>query len=118
MEQAMSDILTAGGMDVPATVARFGGNENLFLKFLRRFPNDPTLGTVEAAMQSGDRAVIKTTCHTLKGVSGNLGLTPLYNACTAMMTELRASDDSDVTALYEVVKAEHAKAVEMVKKIL
>ena len=117
MEQALLDKLTAGGIDVTATIARFGGNENLFLKYLRRCPTDPTLGTLTAAMQGGDREEIKRTCHTLKGLSGNLGLTPLFNACATMMTELRASDTSDVSALYDQVCAEHAKAIELVQGV-
>ena len=117
MEQELIDKLTTGGVDVASTIARFGGNENLFLKYLRRFPADPTLGTLQAAMQSGDREEIKRTCHTLKGLSGNLGLTPLFNACATMMNELRASDTSDVSALYAEVCRQHTMAIELVQGV-
>lgn len=117
MEQTIRDILTAGGMDVDVTVARFGGNEGLFLKFLRRFPSDPSYTQLTEAMQSGQREIAKIACHTLKGVSANLGLTRLFEACNAMVTELRATDDSDVSGLYVKISDEYRNTLEMIRLI-
>ena len=110
MDQAMTDALAAIGVDAKASVARFGGNEALFLKFLRRFPTDATLPALKAAVADGDREVVKTTAHTLKGVCGNLGLTPAFEACSRLMTTLRASDDGDYAAEYAQVLAECERA--------
>ncbi len=117
MEQALKDKLTAGGVDVAQTLARFGGNENLYMKYMRRFPTDPTMGKLEALMQTTDRAQIKAITHTLKGLSGNLGLAPLYEATSAMMTRLRESDDADATAEYERVKTAYQQALELTKDL-
>lgn len=117
MEQSTVTALTAAGMDVPVIIERFGGNEALFLKFLRRFPTDPSFGELEAAMRGGAREALKVHCHTLKGVSGNLGLTPLFTACSEMMAVLRANDEADPTANFQKVKEEYLLACALVQRI-
>lgn len=117
MEQHITDALIIGGMDVSATIERFGGNENLLLKYLRRFPEDPSFHELEAAMQTGDRELAKVSCHTLKGVSGNLGLTPLFMACADMMVSFRAEDEAAVVAAFEQVREEYRQAITLVQAI-
>ena len=58
---------------------RFGGNEALLLKYLRRFPSDPNYADLESALLRGDGEALRAACHTLKGVSGTLGLTPAFH---------------------------------------
>lgn len=106
MDEQTRGRLVAGGVDVDKTLERFGGSEALMMKYMRKFPLDPSMGALKQAMAAGDRAVMKTATHTLKGISGNLGLTALFDATCALMTRLREGEDTDVAALYAAV-AEH-----------
>lgn len=117
MEQRVIAALQAYGMDVAGTTARFGGNENLLLKYLRRFPADPSFCELCAAMQAEKREAVKAACHTLKGVTGTLGLTPLYNAASDMMAMLRQSDDADVTAPFAAVQEAYHQAIALVQTL-
>ena len=117
MQQPIQDMLTANGVDVPATVARFGGNEALYLKYLCRFPQDSSFQSLESAMQGGLRENVQTACHTLKGVSGTLGLTPLYTAASDMMAALRQNDMPSATTLFEAVTRAYRQAIAMVQSI-
>lgn len=117
MEQSIAYALTAGGMDVLATVERFGGNENLLLKFLRRFPDDPSFRALETAIQGDDRELAKVHCHTLKGISGNLGLTSLFTACANMMAGLCAGDETTVALTYAQVGVEYHRAVDLLRTL-
>ena len=116
MQSSQLEILTGYGMDVTSTIARFGGNEGLMMRFLTGFPNDKTMQSLRDAVAAGDREAMKVAAHSLKGLTGNLGLTPLFEASTELMNTLRQSDD-DVTGLYEAVCREYDKAVEVLASI-
>lgn len=111
MDQTQQTLLTEYGMDIPTTIARFGGNEALMMRFLLSFENDPTYASLQAAVAENDREQAKATVHALKGLTGNLGLTPLFEASSAMMNTLRTDDACDMAPLFAHVQEEHAKAV-------
>lgn len=117
MEQAQLAHLNAYGMDVTATMARFGGNEALMMRFLLGFPNDKTYGSLVDAVEAGDRKAVEAAAHSLKGLTGNLGLTPLFEASTEMMNALRADENRDYMPLFEKVKAEYEKALALVSTL-
>lgn len=117
MDATVRARLAAGGVNVDETLARFGGNEAMLLKYLRRFPSDTSYAALEAAMAAGGREAIKVACHTLKGVSGTLGLSPLYEASGAMMAELRSSDQTDVSALFASVQAAYRQATALIAEL-
>jgi HPt (histidine-containing phosphotransfer) domain-containing protein len=68
---------------------QFSGNQLLLLqilnKFLKQYVNFDTLLT-ERLQQ--DLQAAKQEVHTVKGVSGNLGMTALHNACKELETSL------------------------------
>src|SRR5574344_2484752 len=80
------------GVNTEETLRRFSGNQALMEKFIRKFPQDTTLESLEAAIASKDYKSIEETAHTLKGLSGNLGFTELYELSTALVTAVRTSD--------------------------
>ena len=115
MEDSVRNALTAYGMDVDATIARFGGNEKLLLKYLARFPDDPSYASLETALAEGRRDDAGAACHTLKGICGNLGLTPLFDACVKLMAALRESDATDITLPLQTLREAYGKAVDMLR---
>lgn len=117
MERRIQDALIAGGMDWSATLDRFGGNEALLLKYLGRFRDDPSFAALQADVQHSDWASAEVSCHTLKGISGNLGLTPLYHACSTMMTLLRGQDNAGAAATFETVQTEYRKVFALLQSL-
>lgn len=101
------------GADYIETMERFMGNEALYLRLLGKlFPNSE-LQELGAALETGDKEKAFEAAHTLKGVAGNLGLTPLYKAVCALVEPLRAGEErADYPALYQPVQAEFRKAEE------
>jgi len=114
MDETSLHKLNTYGMDVTGTLARFGGNEALMMRFLLGFPKDQTMGSLREAMASGDREAQKVASHSLKGLSGNLGLTPVFEASSAMMNALRTNEDADVNSLYEAVEQAYQATVDMI----
>ena len=114
MNQQTTDLLTTGGIDVAATISRFAGNEGLFLKYLRRFPTDATYESLRKAMSDQNLSAASDACHTLKGVAGNLGLAPLYDACVTMMTACRAGDWACMATGFDHVHQQYQRMVDMI----
>ena len=106
MQQAQLETLRAFGVDVEATIARFGGNEALLMRFLTGFSNDKTMQSLRDAVAAGDLEAMKVAAHSLKGLTGNLGLTPLFNASSELMNALRQGE-TNTDALYQRVCAEY-----------
>ena len=110
------EIFATYGVDYDATLRRFAGNMALYLRVLGMLPNDKSLEKLGAAIDSGDLDNAFEAAHTLKGVAGNLGLTPLCEAEPLRAREKR----SDYVELYTAVQAEYQKAeafVETLKSI-
>lgn len=111
----LKECLEAYGADYTATMERFMGNEALYRKIFDMFFQDENLGRLGAALKEEDYTAAFEAAHTLKGVTGNMGLTPLYDAVCALVEPLRARERRDeYQALYreierqfEAVKALH-----------
>lgn len=73
-----------------AVLERFSGEKDLLDMFLLKFPEEDSVKAVRKSVQTDDWNQILMDVHTLKGTSGNFGLDPLFNACAAVVTAIRA----------------------------
>ena len=83
------------GADYERTMARFMGKEDMYIKFLNMFEKDDNIRKLENSIGSGDLTAAFEAAHTLKGVTANLGLTPLYNAVCNIVEPLRTTTECD-----------------------
>jgi len=114
----LKEIFTAYGVDYDATLWRFAGNMALYLRVLGMLPKDNSLKKLGAAIDSRDLDSAFEAAHTLKGVAGNLGLTPLFEAVHAIVEPLRAREDrSDYVQLYTAVQAGYQKAEDFAESL-
>lgn len=84
--------LKALGVNVEEAVERFMGNEGLYKRMLGTFPGMVEKTAVPVNFDELDYADIIEKTHALKGATGNLSLTPLYEAYTEIVAELRAEN--------------------------
>ena len=108
--QSFKDKIEAYGGDYEGTKARFIGNEAMYRKILGMLFKDENLQKLGDALEGGDMQAAFEAAHTLKGVVGNMGLTPLYEAVCAIVEPLRAKTEVDYAALYGAVRAQYARA--------
>lgn len=71
-------------------------------KFAKIFLQDTSMQTLESALEAGDLPEAYRGAHTLKGVSRDLGFTPLFEAAAALSDALRL-DDAGVRPRVEAV---------------
>lgn len=98
MDEKFRRQLEESGADVEATLKRFMGKDSIYLKFLGKFPNDPNYANLGTNMESGDFEEAYKCAHALKGVVGNLGLTPIFETVSTLVEELRNKANADVDA--------------------
>lgn len=110
--------LEEAGCDTKATLERFMGNEALYEKFLCKFAADTTLfEQISEAVEKQDRQTVFMHAHTLKGVTGNLGLTPLYQRLSEVVERLRGEANlSEVEATLEEIKNLHTELCTIIRQ--
>lgn len=82
--------LTAMGCDVPGALPRFGGNRDFYCRLLAMAAEDENFEKLRAAIAADDALTAFDAAHALKGVLGNMGLTPMYEETCAIVEPLRA----------------------------
>ena len=65
---------------------------------------DDSCEALKAAVESGDLARGFEIAHALKGVTGNLALTPIYAPVSEITELLRARTDTDCSALIDAIR--------------
>lgn len=96
MDQVFKKQLEEGGADVDITLKRFMGNEAIYMKFILKFLDDKNYDMIMDSLAKKDYAGAFAGAHSLKGVSGNLGLTPVYEASSSITELLRDKQDEEV----------------------
>lgn len=113
---ALLDSLKNAGVDTDGSIARFVGNTAMYEKFLRKFPGDDTFAKIKPAFDKDDWTEALNATHTLKGVSGNLGMTRLYNACSETVVLLRAKENEKARTSYDGIKAAYDEMISVISK--
>ena len=80
------------GANTDEGLRRFMNNAPFYQRMLGKFVPNAESTEVMAFLESGDYEKALANAHTLKGVTGNLSLTPLFNAYDEIVTALRAND--------------------------
>lgn len=79
-------ILEAGGFNVDEAMKRFMNNEQLWIRFLKKFKGDESYANLVKAMAEKDSKNAFAAAHTLKGITGNLAMTR-FNVLISEQTE-------------------------------
>ena len=96
----LGDLKTKGA-DVETGLSRCVGKEDLYLKLVNMGLEDPKFEELESALKSNNLDRAFELCHALKGVIGNLALTPLFEALSQMTEKLRNRETADYTSMYK-----------------
>ncbi len=96
MDELLKQKLVENGADVDSTIRRFMGNEALYLKFLLKFKDDPNFENLIVNLDQENYEEAFKCAHTLKGVSANLGLDPIYESASELTELLRGKSGPEV----------------------
>lgn len=97
------EVLRNAGADVETGLSRCVGKEDLYLKLVNMGLGDAKFEELGAALEAGDLDKAFELCHALKGVIGNLAITPLFDAISAMTEKLRGREAADYSTMYSAI---------------
>lgn len=104
------------GVDVDGGLKRINGNEKLYTKLLGSFIKAIKTYDVQADFDADGCAEMIEKTHAIKGVSGNLSITPVYESYTKIVDLLRAGNIEDAKILIREILPVQAKIVECIEK--
>lgn len=103
------------GCDVKSALIRCVDDEEFYIDCLKNFACDDCFEKLNVALQEKNFTQAFEFAHSLKGVAGNLGLTPIYNLLYVLVEKLRSNQYDDVKTLYGEVEVNFNKFCELVK---
>ena len=93
------DKLKTFGANTEEGLKRCVNKEDFYLRMVNSSLKGDQMEQLEAALKAKDLDKAFETAHTLKGVYGNLSLTPLYEPMSKMTELLRSRTDMDYSEL-------------------
>ena len=106
----------AMGADYEEVFGRFH-SEKLIIKFAGKFLDDPSYASLCSTLAAKDYPEAFRAAHTLKGVSQNLGFTPLYQASHEITEALRADSYEETEALLPAVTEAYDRTVRAIQQL-
>ena len=93
------------GADVDSGLARCMNNEGFYLKLVEKSVKDAAFDKLAAAIDAGDLNAAFEAAHGLKGVAGNLALSPIYDPVVEITELLRARTEMNYSELVSKILA-------------
>ena len=87
------------GANTSEGLSRCYGNEMLYLRLVGMIPAEANFDKLKEAIDKGDLNAAFEAAHALKGVLGNLSLTPMYKKSVEITELLRSRTQTDYAPL-------------------
>jgi len=97
------DTLKEYGANVEEGLGRCMGKEELYLRLISTIPSEKSFDLLKDSIEAGDLGAAFEAAHALKGITGNLALTPLYDPIVEITELLRARKEMDYTELLSTI---------------
>ena len=92
------------GIDTNDGLKRCMNNEAFYLRLVNMALDDGVFDRMRAAVESGDVKEIFEAAHAMKGMLGNLSLTPLVTPASEMTELARGGCEADYSALWDIIR--------------
>ena len=99
------------GVNTKEGLARCMNNANFFMRMIGMGLKNDSFEKLGKALEENNLDEAFEQAHALKGVVGNLALTPIYNPLAEMTEMLRAKKDVDYVTMYAPIKELRDKMV-------
>lgn len=96
-------------------------NDDRIVKFIGIFAEDPSFSSLRESLDDGNLPEAFRAAHTLKGISRDLGFTPLFEASSTLADALRPDDAGmpagpleDVPGLFSAVEDAYSATMDAI----
>ena len=107
-------------LDMDTALSRVRGNKKLYHKMLGLFLNNEEFGKLDKSLEEKDYVSAGHAAHGVKGMTGNLALTLLFEKSTLLMDQMRNGDaptPSSVEEYYDVLEQTRTIVKEVIEEI-
>lgn len=112
------DELKNMGVNVNDGVNRLGGNETLYKRLLGSFVKSINEYDIQIDFDEEDYDDITKKAHAIKGIAGNLSITPLYEGYTQIVNNLRGNEPKKAKDILKEILPVQNKITECIVKYL
>ena len=91
------------GVDTKEGLTRCMNNQTFYFKMLKMGLNNDQFEKLQSALAANNIDEAFEAAHALKGVLGNLALTPIYKPLAEMTEMLRAKKSADYVEMYQPI---------------
>lgn len=109
--------LIAAGIDPDDALRRLMNSESLYLRLLKKLPDDRTFDELKNAVSVKDHELMFRSSHTLKGVAGNLSLKALYELLAVQVEFFRSGSDDEGIAMMDDIETAYDAVIAAVGKL-
>lgn len=109
--------LKSAGINYEDVYNRMMGNEELVERFMLKFLEDTTIQKVIEDFEHQDMVELEKSSHTLKGISGNLGMKALFETSAQMVNHIRLAQFTSLSQDYADLMQVYEKTVEGIKDV-
>ena len=99
------------GANTAEGLTRCAGMEAFYIKLVNMSLNEGNFDKLETAIKANDLDTAFEAAHALKGVLGNLSLTPMFDVCSEMTELLRDRTEMDYTPMLNELLSMKAELV-------
>ncbi len=111
------EMLRENGFDVDSALRRVLGKEDFYIKMLKKFPEDCSFRRLKEGLAEKDTVKAFEGAHTLKGISGNVGITPVYAADMPVVELLREGSVKGIEPYIQTLEAAYARAISIIAEL-
>lgn len=108
--------LKALGVDVDGGLKRLGNNQNLYKRLLNTFVKAMKGQEIQPDFDMANYEDVKEKAHAIKGTSGNLSITPVFEAYSEIMDLLRAGKPEEANEKLKAVLPVQEEIVGCIQK--
>lgn len=104
-------------VDVNKTLSRFMDNEELYLTFLYRFPNENKFNELKGKIENEEYDdCILVIAHTLKGQTANLGMNGIYRLVCEIMKSIKNSQFNEIKEKFLALEENYNQICDVIMK--
>ena len=104
-------------VDVNKTLSRFMDNEELYLTFLYRFPNENKFNELKEKIENEEYDdCILVIAHTLKGQTANLGMNGIYRLVCEIMKSIKKSQFNEIKEKFLALEENYNQICDVIMK--
>lgn len=98
----LTERLAAYGCNMEAAMGRFLDNEDFYATCYEKFVEDKSFAALGENLMSGNVRGAFEAAHDLKGISANMGITPVYDLIAELVEGLRTGNiPADAMTAYQ-----------------